>query len=152
MVLPWTTTKCAGLVERLSGIAMVAATTAEYTAAFLYSLALASEVDPGGQFTLSDRQAEVAFRLAKVWRTAAGQKKEGVTGECPGAAAGGPEDPVRREAGDGDVNMGARGASGYTSEDSEPSSEPGKPKSINHYHGRTRERTSQKTCRQSCRG
>ena len=30
LVLPWTTTKCAVLVERLTGIAIVAATTAEY--------------------------------------------------------------------------------------------------------------------------
>jgi hypothetical protein len=65
LVLLWTTTKSIVLVERLSGIAM-GATTAEYTSAVLYSLALVSEVDPGGQFTLSDRQEEVAFRLAKV--------------------------------------------------------------------------------------
>jgi hypothetical protein len=43
--LPWTTNRCALRVERLTGAAMVA-TTDEYNAAFLYSIALGCEMDP----------------------------------------------------------------------------------------------------------
>ncbi len=96
LVLPWTTTRCAVLVELVCGIAMVAATTAEYTSAVLYNFALASAVDPGGRFTLSDRQAAVAFRLAKVWRTVAG--RQAVSGS-PGGEEGGAEAGVQRGAG-----------------------------------------------------
>jgi len=119
LVLPWTTTRCAVLVERLCGIAMVAATTAEYTSAVLYSFALASEVDPGGQFTLSDRQAEVAFRLAKVWRTAAGKQAATVSGSCPGGAEGGAEGEVQRGAGGAGGVPGVPGPGENSEADSE---------------------------------
>ena len=102
---------------------MVDATTAEYTAAVLYSFALASEVDPGGQFTLSDRQAEVAFRLAKVWRAAAGVQAEEGSGDGAGAVPGG---GFRRGAGlaagmasGGDLDMNARHSEANSEDDEE---------------------------------
>ncbi len=83
VTLPWTTTRCTVHVKRLTGAAMLA-TTDEYNAAFLYSIALGCEVDPGGLFSLSDRQAEVSFKLFKTWREAAAR-------DVPrDAAAGGP--------------------------------------------------------------
>ena len=42
----WTTTRCAVNTERLTGVAMVCATSADYNKTYLYSLALAAEVDP----------------------------------------------------------------------------------------------------------
>ncbi len=69
--LSWKTTRCAVRVERLTGAAMVA-TTDEYNAAFLYSIALGCEEDPGGLFSLRNCQAEVSFKLCKKWRTEAG--------------------------------------------------------------------------------
>ncbi len=48
--LPWTTTRCAVRVQRLTGAALVS-TTDEYNAAFLYSKALWFEVDPGSLFS-----------------------------------------------------------------------------------------------------
>ena len=98
---------------------MVAATTAEYTSAVLYSFALASEVDPGGQFTLSDRQAEVAFRLANVWRTAAGRQAASVSGSCPGGAEGGAEGEVQRGAGGAGGGPGVPGPGENSEADSE---------------------------------
>ncbi len=44
----WTTTRCAVTTEKLTGVAMVCVTSADYNKTFLYSLALAEEVDPGG--------------------------------------------------------------------------------------------------------
>ena len=91
----WTTTRCAVTVEQLCGEAMVAAGTAAYNTAFLYSLALASETDPGTHFELSDKQAVVAFRLAKAWKTrrplaaAGGPEHADPPGDTAGAAAGG---------------------------------------------------------------
>ena len=64
----WTTTRCAVTTERLTGVAMVCATSADYNKTYLYSLALAAEVDPRGSFSLSDKQAEVAFKMAKLWK------------------------------------------------------------------------------------
>ena len=89
LALPWTTTKCAVQVERLTGMAMVASTTTDYNTAFLYSLALASEVDPGGQFTLSDRQAEVSFKLCRVWQTTAKRATAALSGSAVGEAPAG---------------------------------------------------------------
>ncbi len=81
--LPWKNARCAVRVERLTGAALVA-TTDEYNAAFLYSIYLGREVDSGGLFSLSDRQAEVSFKLCKKWRTEAAR-------DVPrDAAAGGP--------------------------------------------------------------
>ena len=63
-----TTTQAAVKVQALTGLALVVATPKQYNDAFLYSLALAAEVDPGS-IDLSDKQAEVAFRLAALWKT-----------------------------------------------------------------------------------
>jgi hypothetical protein len=60
-------------IERLTGAAMVAASSSIFAQCYLYSVALACEVDPGSQFTLSDRQAEVSFKLFRVWRAAGGR-------------------------------------------------------------------------------
>ena len=65
-------------------MAMVAATTKEYNEAYLYSFALGCEVDPGNRFSLSDRQAEVAFKLCRLWLTQAGRALP------PAATAAGP--------------------------------------------------------------
>ncbi len=112
--LPWTTTRCAVRVERLTGAAMVA-TTDEYNAAFLYSIALGCEVDPGGLFSLSDRQAEVSFKLCKKWRTEAGR-------DVPrDAAAGGPAGvPGGVQSGDLAADLEMPG--GDSEDDSEPTS------------------------------
>ena len=69
----WTTTRCAVVCEALSGVVLVEESTAPYNLAFLYSLALASETDPGTSFKLADRQAELAFKLAACWRKAGKQ-------------------------------------------------------------------------------
>jgi hypothetical protein len=64
----WTTTQAAVKVQALTGVALVAATLKNYNDAFLYSIALASEVDPGN-LELADKQAEVAFKLAALWKS-----------------------------------------------------------------------------------
>ncbi len=64
----WTTTRCAVTTERLTRVAMVCATSADYNKTYLYSLALSAVVDPGGSFSLSDKQAEVAFKMSKLWK------------------------------------------------------------------------------------
>ena len=66
----FTTTFIARRLQKLSGTVFVAATFADYNKPFLYSIALAAEVDPGNDqyvVQLSERQAEVAFALAKCW-------------------------------------------------------------------------------------
>ena len=63
----WSTTRCAVAVEKLTSIAW-AASKKKYNESFLYSLALAVEADPGVEFKLSDKQAEVSFHLCKLWR------------------------------------------------------------------------------------
>jgi hypothetical protein len=85
-VLPprWSTTKCAVTVERLTGEAMVAASSSEYAMAYLYSIALAREVDPASNFDLTDRQSTVAFKLARAWRRAAGHPLAQPGGEAEG--------------------------------------------------------------------
>ncbi len=65
---PVWTTRCAVTTERLTGVAMVCTTSSNFNKTYLYSLALAAEVDPGGSFSLSDKQAEVAFKMAKLWK------------------------------------------------------------------------------------
>jgi len=81
----WTVTRCAVLVERLTGAAMVAGSPKEYAWAWLYSVALCAEVDPGA-VTLSDRQADIAFKLAHCWRRG-GAPPAGAERPGPAAAA-----------------------------------------------------------------
>ena len=82
----WTTTRCAVSVEQLCGEAMVAATTKPYNEAWLFSLALACEVEIGSSFELSDKQASVAFKLCKTWRRAAGKESFPAGAAEPGGA------------------------------------------------------------------
>ena len=66
----FTTTFIARRLQKLSGTVFVAATFADYNKPFLYSIALGAEVDPGNAeyvVQLSERQAEVAFALARCW-------------------------------------------------------------------------------------
>lgn len=120
----WTTTRSAVQVERLTGMAMVAATTKEYNESYLYSIALGCEVDPGGQFTLTDRQAEVAFKLCRLWRAQAGRALPpaanaagpgGVPSGVSGAGVSGADSPAG-----GDLNMDDRNSQAESEEDSEP--------------------------------
>ena len=60
----WTTTRCAVRVESLTGVAWVAAETKEYSKAYVYSLALACQIDPGTYFEVTDKAAEVALLYA----------------------------------------------------------------------------------------
>ena len=78
----WTPTKCAVAIERITGTTMAAEDSLAYSHAFIYSLALLCEVDPG-KMTLSDKQVEVAFKLAKAWK--AHGKRSAAGG--PGGAA-----------------------------------------------------------------
>jgi hypothetical protein len=109
----WTTTKCAVAVERLTGAALVAASTAEYNSCWVYSIALACEADPGTAFTMSDRQADIAFRLCRCWRAAAGRALPPALVSDPAAA---PE--VRpAAAGRGDAEMREQATSGEDEEE-----------------------------------
>jgi hypothetical protein len=118
----WTTTRCAVTTEKLTGVAMVCATSADYNKTYLYSLALAAEVDPGGSFSLSDKQAEVAFKMAKLWKkgsVAAGRPEAGrERGREPRDAAGGPGG-VQTATLDSDM-AGAGEGENTSDEDSEP--------------------------------
>ena len=68
----WTPTKCAVRIEDLTGLAMAAKSSLEYSSAWIYSLALLVEVDPM-EVKLTDRQVEVAFGLTRRYkRLAAG--------------------------------------------------------------------------------
>lgn len=82
--LNWTTTRCAVRLKNLTNVALVLANTSNYNHCWLYSLALAGEVDPGA-VELADQAANVSFELAARW--------------CGATAAGGPHDagPTRGE-------------------------------------------------------
>lgn len=84
----WTTTRCAVATEKMTGVAMVCATAEEYNKTFLFSLALAAEVDPGGSFSLSDKQAECAFAMARLWKKARPGGERQAAGRGPGVPAG----------------------------------------------------------------
>ena len=89
----WTPTKCAVRIENLTGTTMAAASSLEYSAAYVYSLALLCEVDPV-VLNLTDKQVEVAFKLAKHWkslgkRVAAAGGPGGAGGAGGGVAGGG---------------------------------------------------------------
>ena len=123
----WTTTRCAVTTERLTGVAMVCATSADYNKTYLYSLALAAEVDPGGSFSLSDKQAEVAFKMAKLWKkgrgdggASAGRAATGVPLPAAGATGPGDVQPDLSGAGAGDLNMEDKNSLADSDEDSEP--------------------------------
>ena len=73
------TTSKAKRLQQLVGTVYVAGAWQDYNVAFMYSVALAAEVDPG-LVQLSERQAEVAFALAVCWFTS--------TSTPPGSAAG----------------------------------------------------------------
>jgi len=92
LVLSYTTTLCAVRVKKLTNISYVAPAAKEYNDAFLYSIALAGQVDPG-QVVLGDRQGEVAFALCDVWSAAAGRPllsaEPRTTAEVPQPAAEG---------------------------------------------------------------
>ena len=123
----WTTTRCAVTTERLTGVAMVCATSADYNKTYLYSLALAAEVDPGGSFSLSDKQAEVAFKMAKLWKkgrgdsgASAGRAATGVPLPTAGATGPGDVQPDLTGGGAGDLNMEDKNSLADSDEDSEP--------------------------------
>ena len=87
----WTTTSIAIRVQALTGLDFVATSWADYNVTFLYSVALCAEVDPGA-LVLTDRQADVAFALAQVWRklpttTLSGAERLVPAAGGPGAAA-----------------------------------------------------------------
>lgn len=90
--LAFTSTLCAVRVRELTGLTMVASDTV-FNQAWLYSMALAGQVDPG-PVALGERQGDVAFALADVWLRAAGRPQ--LRGAQP---AGGPE-PAARVSGD----------------------------------------------------
>ena len=81
--ISYTTTLCAVRIKQLTNLSFVSSETKDYNAAWLYSVALAGQVDPG-QVVLGERAGEVAFALADVWLAAAGRPL------LRGAAAGGP--------------------------------------------------------------
>ena len=67
---------------------MAAESSVEYSAAYIYSLALLCEVDPGA-VKLSDKQVEVAFKLSKYWKTLGKRAAAaGVPGGAGSAVAG----------------------------------------------------------------
>ena len=63
---PWTNASIAFKLQKLTGITFVASSWPTYNHSFLYSLALAAEVDMN--VTLTEKQAEAAFALASVWK------------------------------------------------------------------------------------
>ena len=78
---PWTNTRIAVKLEALCGVPYVATTFKAYNEAFLYSLALAAQVDLN--VALTEKQAEVSFALARQWRQggAGGPRRAAVTDE-----------------------------------------------------------------------
>ena len=82
----WTPTKCAVRIEHLTETTMAAESSFEYSAAYIYSLALLCEVDPI-KVKLSDKQVEVAFKLAKYWKSLG--KRAAAAGGPGGAGSGG---------------------------------------------------------------
>ena len=112
----WTTTRCAVVVENLTGLAMVAASAGDYNTAWLCSLALGAEVELGTQVQLSDRQAEVAFKLARLWKNNAARPVQ--PAGAAGAAAGTPT-----VGGGGDAVMAAAGQASGEEEDEEEEEE-----------------------------
>ena len=85
-----TAIRAAVQIEALTGEALVSADLKDYIDCFLYSLALAAEVDPG-PVHLSDRQASVSFALAHVWRESRRRRPAG--GPQP-TELGFPDNPV----------------------------------------------------------
>ena len=81
----WTPTKCAVQIEQLTETAMASETALSYSEAYIYSLALLLELDPG-PVRLTDKQTEVAFKLAKHWKALG--KRSTAAGGPQGAAAG----------------------------------------------------------------
>ena len=98
---PFTTTTIAVKLQALTKVAYVATTWTEYNTAFIYSVALAAEVDPGN-LILTERQADVSFALARCWQ---GREDAAV---LPGDAAGGAGGAGARTAANGaDAEMPA---------------------------------------------
>ena len=82
----FTTTTIARRLEALAGKVFVAPAFGDYNKAFVYSLALAAELDPGADpavVALTPRQADVAFALYRCWSTPSSSSSP------PSAAAGG---------------------------------------------------------------
>jgi hypothetical protein len=71
----WSTTAAAVKVHEMCGVAMVAATFTPYLEAFMYSVALAAQVEPG-PVELTTTQAQVSFQLAKLWTSGAAPTTE----------------------------------------------------------------------------
>ena len=123
----WTNTRTAVRLKQLTGIAYVG-TGKEANDAYVYSIALVAELDPG-RVVLGDRQAEVAFALADVWAAMIG-RPGGVAGAGEAAGRAGAAAGGRRDA---DANPGAQATNAEEEEEEEdedrplawePSSEP----------------------------
>ena len=80
---PWTNTRIAVKLEALCGVPCVASA---YNTTFLYSIALAAEVEMNAKLT--EKQAEVSFALKTTWLGAT-IKDTASAGRA--GAAGGPE-------------------------------------------------------------
>jgi len=83
----FTTTTIARRLEALCGKVFVAPAFGDYNKAFVYSLALAAELDPGADpavVALTPLQADVAFALYRCWSSSA-------SSSSPQSAAGGPQ-------------------------------------------------------------
>ena len=102
----WTPTKCAVRIENLTEATMSAESSLEYSAAYIYSLALLCELDPG-VMKLSDKQVEVAFKLLKYWK--ASGKRAAAAGGHDGAGSagkGGSGSGMETDAGDAERATG----------------------------------------------
>ena len=62
----WDTTRAAKAIRGLPGVAMVSSNFNEYRRSFLYSIALALNIDVP-HIDLGDKGADVAFHLSELW-------------------------------------------------------------------------------------
>ena len=88
----FTTTTIARRLQKLADVVFVAPTFVDYNRSFVYSLALAAELDPGSDTTvvaLTERQAEVAFALYRCWTSSSSSSPPCAAGGPPPAVSGG---------------------------------------------------------------
>ena len=114
----FTTTMIARRLQRLADVVFVAPSFTDYNKPFVYSLALAAELDPGSDPTvvaLSEKQAEVAFALARCWSSSS-------SSPTADAAAGGP-----RPAAPGAGSVAEGGAASMDADEEEEENEEARP-------------------------
>ena len=85
-----TPTTCAVRIEALTSTAMAASSSMEYSHAWVYSLALLCEVDPGA-VALTDKQVEVAFKLKQRWQKQEKNPLQADAADAVRGAAAGPD-------------------------------------------------------------